>query len=321
LTVVDVPEPVEAQARVKVPPQFNPKSPKSRRDLATSLRIAVPDGFDDAPSRRQGGRDGGQVFEGSTGAIARRRSSPDAEDVDRLRHELQAHPCHRCPDRETHARWAERWWRLKRETTGIQRRVEGRTNTVAQTFDRICEALEALGYLAEGGTVVTARGERLRRLYTEKDLLAAECLRHDVWTRLDAPGLAAAVSVLVHEPRGDGAEVSPRMPTADVADAVAATERLWREIEELETAHALPTTGAPDGGLAWMVHRWAAGERLETVLRGSEVAAGDFVRRCKQLVDLLDQISNATADLELRRTARRAVDAVLRGVVAADRLD
>ncbi|MGL5851824.1 MAG: helicase-related protein, partial [Phycicoccus sp.] len=45
LTVVDVPEPVEAQARVKVPPQFNPKSPKSRRDLATSLRIAVPDGF------------------------------------------------------------------------------------------------------------------------------------------------------------------------------------------------------------------------------------------------------------------------------------
>ncbi|MGL5864238.1 MAG: hypothetical protein ACRCY9_23575, partial [Phycicoccus sp.] len=77
----------------------------------------------------------------------------------------------------------------------------------------------------------------------------------------------------------------------------------------------------PDGGLAWMVHRWAAGERLETVLRGSEVAAGDFVRRCKQLVDLLDQIANATADLELRRTARRAVDAVLRGVVAADRLD
>ena len=35
LTVVDVPEPVEAMAQIKVPPHFHPKSPKSRRDLAS----------------------------------------------------------------------------------------------------------------------------------------------------------------------------------------------------------------------------------------------------------------------------------------------
>jgi ATP-dependent RNA helicase HelY len=51
---VDVPGPVEPLARVSVPAHFNPKSPKSRRDLATSLRIAAPHGLDDAPSRRQG---------------------------------------------------------------------------------------------------------------------------------------------------------------------------------------------------------------------------------------------------------------------------
>jgi ATP-dependent RNA helicase HelY len=73
--------------------------------------------------------------------------------------------------------------------------------------------------------------------------------------------------------------------------------------------------------MAWMVHRWASGDRLDAVLRGQDMAAGDFVRRCKQLVDLLDQVGDAAADPELRRTARRAVDAVLRGVVAADRLD
>ncbi len=77
----------------------------------------------------------------------------------------------------------------------------------------------------------------------------------------------------------------------------------------------------PDGGMAWMVHRWASGERLDAVLRGQEMAAGDFVRRCKQLVDLLDQVAKAATDPHLRRTARSAVDAVLRGVVAADRLD
>ena len=304
LTLVDVPEPVEAIARVKVPPHFNPRSPRSRRDLATSLRVAVPAGAEDLPPRRS--RDG---------------DPGESERVQQLRHELTTHPCHRCPDRESHARWAERWWRLKRETVGLQRKVEGRTNTVARTFDRICEALESRGYLAEGGTVVTERGERLRRLYTEKDLLAAECLRLDVWKRLDPPGLAAAVSALVHEPRHEEAEVSPRMPTDEVAEAVVAMERLWSEIEDLEMEHDLPTTSMPDGGMAWMVHRWASGERLDAVLRGQDMAAGDFVRRCKQLVDLLDQVAKAATDLELRRTARRSVDAVLRGVVAADRLD
>ena len=305
LTLVDVPEPVEAMAHVKVPPHFNPKSPSARRDLATSLRIATPRGLEDAPSRR--GRPD------STAA--------ESDLVDHLRRQLRDHPCHACPKREDHARWAERWWRLKRETTGLQRRVEGRTNTVARTFDRICDALESLGYLDERGTVVTERGERLRRLYTEKDLLAAECLRHDVWKRLDAPGLAAAVSALVHEPRHEEADVSPRMPTEDVAEAVRTMERMWGDIEALETEHDLPTTSMPDGGMAWMVHRWASGGRLDDVLRGQDMAAGDFVRRCKQLVDLLDQIGDAATDGVLRRTARSAVDSVMRGVVAADRLD
>ncbi|QKE84759.1 DEAD/DEAH box helicase [Arthrobacter sp. NEB 688] len=305
LTLVDVPEPVEAMAHVAVPKHFNPKSPKSRRDLATALRVATPHGLEDAPSRR-----------GRTDVTA-----ADTDLTDHLRRQLREHPCHQCPRREEHARWAERWWRLKRETTGLQRRVEGRTNTVARTFDRICEALESLGYLAEQGTVVTERGERLRRLYTEKDLLAAECLRHDVWKRLDAPGLAAAVSALVHEPRHEEADVSPRMPNDDVAEAVREMERLWAGIEVLETEHDLPTTSMPDGGMAWMVHRWASGGRLDDVLRGQDMAAGDFVRRCKQLVDLLDQIGDAATDTQLRRTARTAVDAVMRGVVAADRLD
>jgi ATP-dependent RNA helicase HelY len=304
LTTVDVPEPVEPMARVSVPAHFNPKSPKSRRDLATSLRIAAPNGLDDAPSRR-----------------SRRGGDTEPEHVRMLREQLRAHPCHQCPDREAHARWAERWWRLKRETVGLQRKVEGRTNTVARTFDRICDALEALGYLDEYGTVVTERGERLRRLYTEKDLLAAECLRHDVWKRLDAPSLAAAVSALVHEPRHQEAEVSPRMPNDDVAAALTAMERLWSQIEDLETEHDLPTTTMPDGGMAWMVHRWASGDRLDAVLRGQEMAAGDFVRRCKQLVDLLDQVAKASTDTVVRRTARSAIDGVLRGVVAADRLD
>ena len=52
-----------------------------------------------------------------------------------------------------------------------------------------------------------------------------------------------------------------------------------------------------------------------------DMTAGDFVRWCKQLVDLLGQIALVAEDLspagsELRRTTRKAVDAVKRGVVA-----
>jgi ATP-dependent RNA helicase HelY len=302
LTLVDVPEPVEALTRVKVPPHFNAKSPKSRRDLATSLRIAVPH---EPPPRKR----------------AREAAAGEEGRVDDLRRRMRAHPCHQCPDREEHARWAERWWRVKRETVGLQRKVEGRTNSVAKTFDRICSLLDETGYLSEDGRRVTPQGETLRRLYTEKDLLAAECLRLGLWKRLDPAELAAVVSALVHEPRRDEADPNPRLPTDEVAEAVAGMNRVWSEIEDRERDLGLPLTADPDAGMAWMMHRWASGQRLDAVLRGHDMAAGDFVRRCKQVVDLLDQIGDAAPEPTLRATARKAVDAVMRGVVAADRLD
>ena len=309
LTLVDVPIPVEPLTTLTMPKGFNAKSPKSRRDLAASLRIAVPH----EPTTRHTGR-------GRAGGSSR-EGAGEEEQVAELRRRMRAHPCHACPDREDHARWAERWWRLTRETQTLQRKVDGRTNSVAKTFDRICDLLSELGYLGAGGESVTSQGEQLRRLYTEKDLLTAECLRQGVWQRLDAAGLAAAVSTLVHEPRREEHEVSPRMPNDDVAQAWHEMVGIWSRIEDAERDHVLPVTGDPDGGIAWMVHRWASGQRLELVLRDSDIAAGDFVRRCKQIVDLLDQIAGAAPTPMLRTTARAAVDAVMRGVVAADRMD
>ena len=302
LALMDVPTPVDPVMHLSVPKHFNARNAKSRKDLAATMRAKVP--HDPPPARHTGS--GG---------------SAEAERVTELRRQMRAHPCHGCPEREDHARWAERWWRLRRETDGIARTVEGRTNSVARTFDRICELLVDMGYLTEGGAGVTPQGDNLKRLYTEKDLLAAECLRHGIWKRLDPQSLAAIVSTLVHEPRRDDGDASPRMPGDDVREAYEAMVRLWSQLEDRERAHLLPTTGCPDAGMAEMMHRWAGGQRLEVVLRDSEVAAGDFVRRCKQVVDLLGQIGDAAPDPSLSMTARRAIDAVMRGVVAADRLD
>ena len=110
------------------------------------------------------------------------------------------------------------------------------------------------------------------------------------------------------------------MPSVEVAEALGEMGAIWGEVQSLKSQHNLDGDRELDGGIAWMVHRWTSGRQLEEVLRDGGMAAGDFVRRCKQVIDLLGQIAQA-ADPELARTARRASDAMLRGVVAADRLD
>ena len=95
-----------------------------------------------------------------------------------MRAQLRAHPCHGCSDREDHARWAERYFRLDRENREVQRKIEQRTNTIARQFDRVCQVLDALHYL--DGDKTTEAGDRLSRIYTELDLVAAECLRQGV---------------------------------------------------------------------------------------------------------------------------------------------
>lgn len=235
-----------------------------------------------------------------------------------LRRRMKQHPCHACSDREAHARWAERWWRLKRETDQLSGQIRGRTGAVAQVFDRVTEVLLELGYLveSEGALTVAAPGHALRRIYGERDLLVAECLRRGVWDRLDAPGLAALAAALVYEPRREGGDQGEwGMPRGAFRAALEATEAIWAELGDVEAEHRLPGTEPLSAGLSLATQRWASGGSLDNVLRLADLAAGDFVRWMKQAVDLLDQIS-LVADGELGSTARRAIDGIRRGIVA-----
>ena len=309
----DVPEVI---GTVQVPSHFNARSPRSRKDLAARLRDTVREplphtGRSAVPDRTVGGAT-------PDGRQGRHPANIEGQ-VGDLRARMRAHPCHSCPDREDHARWAARWWQLRKEIDDLQRRVAHRTNTVATTFERICDLLSALGYLTEDGQKVTVEGERLRRIYTELDLVVAEAIRSGTWARLTPADLASVVSALVHEARGDEAP-EPPVPSVEVAEALGEMEAIWREVQSRKSAHDLTGDRELDPGITWMVHRWASGRGLEEVLRGGELSAGDFVRRAKQVVDLLGQIAQAASG-DLARTARQASDAMLRGVVAADRLD
>ena len=299
LSVADFPGPVLPLARVKVPKAFNPRSPQSRRDLASTLRNAAREIEPGRPRRRGPGVDDRQVQD--------------------LRTRLRAHPCHGCAERDDHARWAERHDRLSRDTEALEARVRSRTSNLGRTFDRVCTLLGEHGYL--DGESVTPAGRQLARIWSESDLLVAQCLRAGVWEGLGPAELAAAVSALVYEARRPE-EVSPRVPAGAVTVALAATARLWAELEEAESDQRLELSRRPDAGFAWPAYRWARGEPLAAVLasasvEGAALSAGDFVRWCKQLLDLLDQIAKVCGEgSKVGATARAAVGAVRRGVVA-----
>ena len=234
-----------------------------------------------------------------------------------LRKRMQRHPCHSCPDREHHARWGERYHRLDREVQRMRRQIEGRTGTVARVFYRVVDVLTALDYVEvdeAGDTRLTAEGRRMRRIYGERDLLVAESLRLRLWDRLDAASLAALACCLVFEPRReDGRENA--LPRGAFRPVFAETLTLWQRLDDLEREHHLPGSEPPSGGLALAMHTWARGGMLDRVLDEADMAAGDFVRWAKQTIDLLDQLS-LVADGDVGRTARSALDAVRRGIVA-----
>ncbi len=240
-------------------------------------------------------------------------------EIQSLRRRLQRHACHDCPDRESHARWAERYWKLRRSTDKVRHQIETRTGTVARVFDRVVDVLAALGYVevdGDGTTTVTAAGATMQRIYGERDLLVAESLRRGAWNDLDAPALAALACCLVYEPRRDETGPGERgLPRGPFRDALTRTQDLWAVLDDLERDHRLPGSEPVATGLARAMHAWARGAALDHVLDEADLAAGDFVRWTKQTIDLLDQLSLVAAP-EVAVTARRALEAVRRGIVA-----
>ncbi|MGO1199199.1 MAG: DEAD/DEAH box helicase, partial [Dermabacteraceae bacterium] len=303
----DVPSPPAVIDTLRLPRQDSLGSGKVRKDTAAALRRRLAGQDDDARAevRRRAGRSP------STAATD--------EQLLALREELAAHPCADCPDLESHLRWVGRWRKSRGELEGVQRRIRGRTSSLARQFDHLTDLLIELGYLEPQGREgeelrPTTSGLRLRRLFSDRDLLVAQCLEHGAWAGLDPAGLAAMVSAAVHETRRD--DRAPEViPDPAVDAALAASTRLAAALQSAETRHRITPTTVPDPAIAGIVHRWARGAHLAAALEGNDLPPGDFVRHCRQVIDLLDQL---TADEELGAVARQSIRAVRRGLVAQE---
>jgi len=291
LAAHDFAEPPAALTRIALPRSGSTRSARYRRDVAAALTALHV-----RPQR-------GRTTAATDPEVERHAAEIDAQ--------ASAHPCHACPDRQAHERWAERADKLASEIAGVDRRIRVRTETLARRFDRVLGVLTELGYV--DGWRLTDKGRRLTRIYGEGDLLVGEALAAGVLGGLEPSEVAALVSTVVYEAR-ERTPLPGTLPTAPLEDGYERLQRLWRQIRRAEDAHEVQLCRELEPGFAATAHAWAQGAALESVLEQTEMAPGDFVRNCKQLIDLLRQIEDVS-EPPVAGGVRAARESVARGVV------
>ncbi|GMR01748.1 MAG: DEAD/DEAH box helicase [Acidimicrobiia bacterium] len=217
-----------------------------------------------------------------------------------------------CQDIDTHLKWAERAKRTERDIRRLERRIaKSNTNDISLEFDNLMKVLNATGYTTNWS--LSSRGESLRRLYNELDLLLAEALRTGVFSGSSAAEFAALISMFTYQARGGKASEIPRASFA--AESITDVTALAEQISERERHVGLVETRYPDFGLVDSMYAWASGLELVEIFDTDDLRAGDFVRSARQLLDLLRQIRDGFS--AYRVVAAEAIKLVDRGIVEA----
>ena len=243
------------------------------------------------------------------GRRSKRKRHEIEEEIGNIRKRLKQHPSHSCPDRENHSRLTERAQRLQREIDGLTERINSRTNVIAKRFDRIKVILDKFGYI--DNDVITKSGKLLAKIYGETDLLISESIQAGVFNTLAPADLVSVISACIYESRNDEAA---KVPRGDVQVALAIVSKIYAKIHDAESDMNLEPMRAPDLGFCWASHKWASGHSLTSILKGSELTVGDFVRAMKQIIDLLRQLRAAAP--ELQPIIDQSLKQIDRGVIA-----
>ena len=298
---------IDPVSRIKLPKRLTLKTPKERRDTASRMRQAL---IDHKPPRETKHR---TITERPNGL---------QEQLETLRTKMRNHPCHGCSERETHARWAERWYKLNSDTDGLRRQIARRTNTIAHVFNRIAQLLTSYGYVnraTDGELTLTSTGQSLRRIYGDKDLLTCLCLEAGFLNTLDPAAIAATIAALTYQGKRDTIEHLPRCPHPSLRESITTINRELARLNASEEEHKLPQTPACDFGLVEPIYAWARGAHLAKALENTDLTAGDFVRWAKQVIDSLDQITHINGiNADLRARCEKAIILIRRGVIALD---
>ena len=212
----------------------------------------------------------------------------------------------RAPTCDRHLRAAGRAERLEQRRRRLERRIRGRTESLARQFDRVLRVLEAWGYvdgwaLTEAGR---AAGPAVPRERPAGGRGAARRACSTTSTRPRWPGWSPCFT---YEHRGQGRASGAVVPVGGGAASAGRESSGWRRSSTRpRTRPGCRSTRLPDAGFVALGLRWAAGDDLDDVIDDEEMSGGDFVRNVKQLIDLLRQIAQRRrSDPRRRRGGHR----------------
>lgn len=243
-----------------------------------------------------------------------RSSTPAGVDRElRRAHEtLESHPLHHHPDREQLLAAHQGISKLRGELAHLEGEMRRRGSGLVDQFDAVLKVLAATGHVE--GWQLTDAGARLRRIYHECDLLLSLALERGLFDGLDDAEVAALASCVTYEHRSAEPPPPPVLPSAELRRRVEQLDTLTEELHRREGAARLPLTRAPEPGFAAAAWSWASGQELDLIL-DEDLTGGDFVRNVRQLIDLLRQIGQIAPEPATAAAARRAAEALVRGVV------
>jgi ATP-dependent RNA helicase HelY len=291
LDLANVHAPLYPLARIQLPVPYKPQEPSYRKKAALALKRV---------NRKR---------------LDRSRVPVDSHDpVEVAREVLESHPLHHHPDREELLAGHRSVTRLRSDLQHLEREMRQRGSGLVRRFESVVAVLERTGHV--DGWTLTESGARLRRIYHECDLLLSLALDQGLFDGLEDAEVAALASCCTYEHRSSEPPPPPVLPSTELRSRVGRLDALASELNRIEGAHKVPPTRLPEPGFAAAAWSWAAGQDLHLIL-DEDLTGGDFVRNVRQLVDLLRQLAEVAPDPSTRAAARRAAEALVRGVILA----
>jgi len=263
-------------------------------------------------------------------AMGLERSSEEtelAEATAKLISEMKDNACNECAHSGRCMEAARKVEKISRQIESASTERDSGYDVVSRRLVDVVDLLNAYGFM-EGATP-THKGDVLRRVYNECDLLLVEAIDAGVISRLEPAELAAFASWFIYESRETLTDEDRAIARAaeahmqgELAHALEWLNTTLAEMKEAEGARGLDLLGFPDAGFGEAAFMWAQGAGLDEMLsRFPDRSIGDMVRTMKQIIDLLRQLAEVAEDPVLAGNLRRAMDDIDRGVVGYSSLE
>jgi len=247
------------------------------------------------------------------------------ESMSHLEGEIGSHPCHKCSHRDRCLEAARKAERLKRRMRAMLTERDSSHDVVSRRLEDVVLILRKFGFME--GEALTRKGQILRRIYNECDLLVSEAVYSGMLSSLKPEEIAACISWFIYEPREGETEFEQIREESvhlegSLGELLDELVQIEDEIKLAEERRGLDILGSLDIGFSELAFTWAMGAELEEILeRFPGRSVGDVVRNMRQIIDLLRQISEISDDQVLLEKLRLAMQALDRGIVGYSSLE